>query len=169
MPPEPSSASEPCTGCAAIRFLGSDSATARPDPVSFPVIAHGTASCLLPGDPFVGLHCEHLPTSTVVHDFEQRTMSGASGAYDALGMGPSARYTPISVITVLCVLTISISISYLHAVTFVRDIHMHIYVVTKLLMFYFWIKLTMKMPNFLTLLTLNNALSYLNPLENHLY
>ena len=96
-------------------------------------------------------------------------MSGANGASDALGMGPSIGYTLISVITLLCVLTVSISISYLYAVAFVRDIHMHIYVVTNMLMFYFWIKLTMKMPNFLTLLTLNNALSYLNPLENHLY
>jgi len=30
------------------------------------------------------------------------------------------------------------------------DVHMHIYVVTKLLMFYFWIKLTIKIPNYLT-------------------
>ena len=64
-------------------------------------------------------------------------MSGANGASDALGMEPSAGYTLISVITVLCVITVSISISYLHAVAFVRDIHMHIYVVTNLLMFYF--------------------------------
>ena len=78
-------------------------------------------------------------------------MSGANGASDALGMGPSAGYTLISVIIVLCVLTVSMSISYMHAVAFVRDIHMHIYVVTNLLMFYFWIKLTMKMPNYLTL------------------
>ena len=77
-------------------------------------------------------------------------MSGANGASDALGMGPSAGYTLNSVITVLCVLTVSISISYLHVVAFVSDIHMHIYVVTNLLMFYFWIKLTMKMPNYLT-------------------
>ena len=85
----------------------------------------------------MGLHCEHLPASTVVHDFEQRIMSGANGASDALGMGPSTGYTLISVITVLCVLTISISISYLHAVAFVRDIHMHIYAVTNMLMLFF--------------------------------
>ena len=78
-------------------------------------------------------------------------MSGANGASDALGMGPSAGYILKSVITVLCVLSVSISISYLHVVMFVRDIHMHIYVVTNLLMFYFWIKLTMKMPNYLTI------------------
>ena len=64
-------------------------------------------------------------------------MSGANGASDALGMGLSAGYTLNSVITVLCVLTISISMSYLHAVTFVSNIRIHIYVVTNLLMFYF--------------------------------
>jgi hypothetical protein len=78
-------------------------------------------------------------------------MSGANGAFDALGMGPSAGYTLNSLITVLCVLTVSIGMSYLHVVAFVSDIHMHIYVVMNLLMFYFWIKLTMKMPNFLTI------------------
>ena len=71
------------------------------DPVFFPVIAYGTANCLLPGDPFVGLHCEHLPASTVVDDFEQRTMStSANGASDALGIGPSAGYSLISMIIV---------------------------------------------------------------------
>ena len=77
--------------------------------------------------------------------------SSVNGASDALGMGPSAGYTLNSVITILCVLTISISMSYLHVVAFVSDIHIHIYVVTNLLMFYFWIKLTMKMPNYLTI------------------
>jgi len=65
-------------------------------------------------------------------------------------LGPSAGYTLNSLITVLCVVTVSISMSYLHAVAFVSDIHIHIYVVTNLLMFYFWIKLTIKMPNYLT-------------------
>ena len=102
------------------------------------------------------LHCEHLSTSTVVHDFEQRTMSSANGASDALGMGPSTGYTLSSMITVLYVLTVLINISYLHAIVFVSDIHMHIYVVTNLLMFYFWIKLTMKMPNFLTCSSCNS-------------
>ena len=83
-------------------------------------------------------------------------MSGANGASDALGMGPSARYTLISMITVLCVLTVSINISYLHAVAFVRNIHIHIYVIMNLLMFYFWIKLTMKIPNYLIEISNNN-------------
>ena len=74
--------------------------------IFFSVIACGTSRRLLPSGPFVGLHCEHLPTSTVVRDFEQRTMStSANGASDALGMEPSAGYTLISVISVLCVFT----------------------------------------------------------------
>ena len=81
--------------------------------------------------------------------------TSANGASDALGMGPSAGYTLNSLITVLCVLTVSISISYLYAVALVRDIHMHIYVVTNLLMFYFWIKLTIKMSNYLTRITIH--------------
>ena len=98
----------------------------------------------------MGLHYEHLPASIVVHDFKQRTMSGANRAFDALGMGPSARYTLNSVITILCILTVSISMSYLHSVAFISDIHIHIYVVTHLLMFYFCIKLTIKIANYLT-------------------
>ena len=92
-------------------------------------------------------------------------MSGANGTSDALGMGPSAGYTINSLITVLCVLTILIGMSYLNAVAFVSDIHIHIYVVTNLLMFYFWIKLTMKMPNYLTERTLkeNMKASFFTP------
>ena len=84
----------------------------------------------------MGLHCEHLPVSTVVHDFEQHTMSGANGTSDALGMGPFAGYNLIAVITVLCAFTVSICMSCLHVVAFIRDIHMHIYAVTNLLMLY---------------------------------
>ena len=63
--------------------------------------------------------------------------TSVNGASDALGMGPSAGYNLKNVITALCVLTLSICMSYLHAVAFVSDMHMHIYVVTNLLMFYF--------------------------------
>ena len=119
------------------------------DPVFFPVIAYGTTSYLLPGDPFMGLHCEHRPAPTVVHDFEQRAMStSANRAYDALGMGPSAGYSLISVITVLTAI-VFVCISSLHAVVFIREIHMHIYAIMNLLMLFFWIKLIMKMSKFL--------------------
>ena len=88
----------------------------------------------------------------MVHDFEHRTIStSANEASDALGMRPSTGYNLNSVITALYVLTVSICMSYLHAVAFVSDIHMRIFVVTNLLIFYFWIKLTMKMPNYLTI------------------
>ena len=92
---------------------------------------------LLPGDPFVGLHCKHRPAPTVVRDFEQRTIStSANGASDALGMGPSAGYSLIFLITVICAFTVFICISSLHAVAFVRDIHMHIYAVMNVLMLF---------------------------------
>ena len=62
--------------------------------------------------------------------------TSANGASDALGMGPSAGYTLIYVITVL-VATVFICILSLHAVVFIRDIHMYIYAVTNLLMLLF--------------------------------
>ena len=61
--------------------------------------------------------------------------TSANGASDALGMGPSAGYNLDCVITALCVLTVSICMSYLHAVALVKDIHMH-YVIMNLLMFF---------------------------------
>jgi len=64
-------------------------------------------------------------------------MSGANGASEGLGIEPSAGYTLNSLITVLCILTVSIGMSYLHVVAFVSDIRIHIYVVANLLMFYF--------------------------------
>ena len=72
--------------------------------------------------------------------------TSANGASDALGMGPSAGY---SLISVLCVFTVFTSMSSLHAVVFIKNIHMHIYVVTNLLMLFFWIKLIMKLSKFL--------------------
>ena len=50
-------------------------------------------------------------------------MSSTNGASNVLGMGPSAGYILIYVITVLCVLTVSISISYMHVVAFVHICH----------------------------------------------
>ena len=103
----------------------------------------------------MGLHCERLPASTVVRDFEQRTIStSANGASDALGMGPSAGYSLISVITVLAAI-VFVCMSSLHGVVFIREIHMHIYAITNLLMLFFWIKLIMKMPKYLTIQKLN--------------
>jgi hypothetical protein len=63
--------------------------------------------------------------------------TSANRAFDALGMGPSAGYRLIFLITVICAFTVSICMSSLHVVAFVRDIYMHIYVVTNPLMLFF--------------------------------
>jgi len=75
--------------------------------------------------------------------------TSANGASDALGMGPSAGYSLIFVITVLTAI-VFVCMSSLHAVVFIREIHMHIYAITNLLILFFWIKLIMKMYKFLT-------------------
>ena len=76
--------------------------------------------------------------------------TSANRASDALGMGPSAGYILISVITVLAAIVFVYMLS-LHAVMFIREIHMHIYAIMNVLMLFFWIKLIMKMPKFLTI------------------
>jgi hypothetical protein len=73
---------DPCSGSTTIRFLRSDYATARSRLAASSSSGRGQE-----------LHCDHLPASTAVHDFEQRTMAtSANEASDALGMGPSAGY-----------------------------------------------------------------------------
>jgi hypothetical protein len=67
---------DPCSGSATIGFLGSDYATARSRSAASSSSGRGRE-----------LHYDHLPASTAVHDFEQRTMAtNANGASDALGM-----------------------------------------------------------------------------------
>jgi hypothetical protein len=71
-----------CSESAAIRFLGSDYVTARSQSAASSFSRRGRE-----------LHCDHLPASTAVHDFEKCTMAtSVNGASDALGMGPSAGY-----------------------------------------------------------------------------
>jgi hypothetical protein len=73
---------DPFSRSAVIRFLGSDYVTARSRSAASSSFRRGRE-----------LHDDHLPASTMVHDFEQRTMAtSANGASDALGMGPSAGY-----------------------------------------------------------------------------
>jgi hypothetical protein len=84
VPPKPLSSEIPARGVwsVATRFFGSDYATARSRLAASSSSGRGRE-----------LHCDHLLVSTVVHDFEQRTMTtSANGASDALGMGPSAGY-----------------------------------------------------------------------------
>jgi hypothetical protein len=62
--------------------LGSDYATARSRSATSSSSERGRE-----------MHDNHLPTSTAVHDFKQRTMAtSTNGASDALGMGPFAGY-----------------------------------------------------------------------------
>jgi hypothetical protein len=73
---------DPCSRSVAIRFLGSDYATARSRSAASSSSGRRRE-----------LHCDHLPASTAVHDFEQRTMTtSVNGASDALGMGLFAGY-----------------------------------------------------------------------------
>jgi hypothetical protein len=82
VPSKPLPSAIPTRGVRQLGFLGSDYATARSR------LAASSSSVRRRE-----LHCDHLPTSTAVHDFEQRTMAtSANGASDTLGMGPSTRY-----------------------------------------------------------------------------
>jgi hypothetical protein len=78
--------------------------------------------------------------------------ASASGASDALSMGPSSGYTHNSsfVLFIICVLSVTIGMSWLYVLALVNDTHMHIYVITNLLLF-LWIKMTWKMLKFLTI------------------
>jgi hypothetical protein len=86
--------------------------------------------------PFEGLHCVHLPASTV-YDYIEHTheMSRVNGATDALSIVPSIGYILFLVIVqVLLLFTAYVS----------SDTHMHIYVVTYVTLVC-WIKLKLKM------------------------
>jgi hypothetical protein len=136
--------------------LGSVTATTH---VFFLVTLTGHRLRFLPRDARgTARHGEPLPVSPMIHDFKQRTnphtMTGgasASGTSDALGIGPSSGYTRNSsfILFIICVLSITIGMSWLHILALVNNTHMHIYVITNLLLF-FWIKMTWKMPKFLT-------------------
>jgi hypothetical protein len=80
VPPKPLPSAIPARG---VRQLGFWGATTR-------------LLVLVPGhlpDNGIFLHCDHLPPSTAVYDFEQRTMAtSVNGASDALGMGLSTGY-----------------------------------------------------------------------------
>jgi hypothetical protein len=72
----------------------------------------------------------------VIHDFEQRTSphtmtggAGASGASNALGMRPFYGYTRDSsfVLFIICVISVTIGMSWLHVLALVNDTHVHCY------------------------------------------
>jgi hypothetical protein len=72
--------------------------------------------------PFEGLHCVHLPASTV-YDYNEHTheMSRVNGSTDVLSICPSAGYTLIFV---------SVHVLLLFTAYMNSDTHMHIHVVT---------------------------------------
>jgi len=139
-----------CSGVRAIRFLGSVFATARFFLVTADIIFFFLGS-FTSRWMFEGLHCIHLPAPTVVHDFEQLTMSG-TGATGALTMGPSPGY--ISILKFVKFNLFFALISMLFMNIFAANLssskitHVHISVITNLLLF-LWINFNMKMPKFL--------------------
>jgi hypothetical protein len=72
--------------------------------------------------PFEGLHCVHLPASTL-YDYIEHThkMSRVNGATDALSIGPSAGYILFFVFVYVLLLFTAYASSH---------IHMHIHVIT---------------------------------------
>ena len=100
-----------------------------------------------------GLRGEHLPASTVVHDFDQHTMTTrVNGATSALSMGPSAGYNPFLGFVKFNIFSVMVYMLFMFISATIASsniTHMHIHVVTNLLWF-FWIKFNMKMPQYLT-------------------
>jgi hypothetical protein len=68
-------------------------------------------------------------------------MSRVNGATDALSIGPSARYTLFFIFVHVSLFFTAYASSYTH---------MHVHVITYIALF-FWIKLKLKMPKFLTI------------------
>jgi hypothetical protein len=92
--------------------------------------------------PFEGLHCINLPALNLYGYIEHtHEMSRVNGAIDALNIGPSAVYFPFFVFVHVLLLFTAYASS---------DTHMHIHVITYMTLF-FWIKLNLIMPKFLTL------------------
>jgi hypothetical protein len=92
--------------------------------------------------PFDGLHGVHLPASTSYSYIKQtHEMSRVNGAIDALSIGLSTGYTLFFVFVHVSLLFTAYTSSYEH---------MHVHVITYIPLF-FWIKLKLKMPKFLTL------------------
>jgi hypothetical protein len=99
---------------------------------------------------FEGLHCEHRPASTVVRDIKQRVMlTSARGAAGVLSMGPSAGYTSNLTVFMFNKIFVLLSMISMFIILATSSSHVHIFVVTNLLLFSL-IKLNTKMPKILT-------------------
>jgi hypothetical protein len=139
-----------CSGVWAIRFLGSIFTPAHFFLVSANIIFFFFGSSASQRT-FEGLHCEHRPASTVVRYFEQHTMSThVNGATGALSMGPFAGYTSNLTVSIFSKVFVLLNMISMFIIVVTSSSHVHIFVVTNLLLF-IWIKLNMKMPNFLTI------------------
>jgi hypothetical protein len=117
---------------------------------------------------FEGRHYMYLPTPTVVHDFEQLTMSG-SRATGALSMGPSAGYISILKLVKFNLFFVMINMMFINI--FVANMrsskitHVHIFFIIILLLF-FWINFNMKLPKFLTYIHTPHYLSLIIKRQN---
>jgi hypothetical protein len=98
-------------GCASDQVFGEVLATTR-------FIRFGSSSSA----PFEGLHCVHLPASSV-YDYIKHTheMSRVNGVIDALSIGPSAWYFLFSIL---------VHVSFLLTAYATSGTHMHIHVAT---------------------------------------
>ena len=92
------------------------------------------------------MHCEYLPASTVVRDFEQHTMmTHVNEAISALSIDPSAGYNNPSNFVKFYIVFVMISMFIVAA----GSLHVHTFVITNSLLF-FLTKFNMKMPIHLT-------------------
>jgi hypothetical protein len=131
-------------GCAGDQIFGErlrDCSRDRPQPCCSSPSQVDACCCSSSRRPFEGLHCVHLPAPTsygyIEHTHEMSRVNGATGA---LSIGPSAGYTLFFVFMHVSLLFTAYASSYTH---------MHIHVITYIALI-IWIKLKLKMPNFLT-------------------
>jgi hypothetical protein len=81
----------------------------------------------------VGLHYEHLPASTMVYYFKQRTMlTSANGAAGAFSTGPSSGYNPnrLSFIFSMFVVVAVVLAMFISKLSSDKIAHVHIYTTT---------------------------------------
>ena len=132
-----------CSGVRAIRFLGSvfrDCSFPRIGEIGyfllprigFILVDKQSATLSSSWWTFVGLHCEHLPVSTVVRYFKQRTMStSANGAAGAFGIGPSSEYNPKRLYFIFSMSTVVFAM-FISNLSSDKITHVHIYATTLL-------------------------------------
>jgi len=141
--------------CGQSGFWGASSATAHRRDRLLPlrrIEIDTTASSSSSWWTFVGLHCEHLPASTVVRYFTQRTMStSANGAVGAFGTGLSSGYNLKRLFFVFSMSAVVAVVFAMFISNLSSDKIAHVYIyATTILCVIFWIKSNIKMSKFLT-------------------